>query len=166
MNNKNGPFSLRSNKKGFLLAEETLKIIVALASILILMGLVIAIYYMYTKDNEKNQAEATLKKLAEAINNGQIEFTAYNPKGKGITAWSDEGLPEICKESGWDNCICISGTLTDLYTGNAVCTQVMKPTRTRLDLASDPMITIDPPLILRIEYAKEKLKDIAIIVKK
>lgn len=108
-------------KRGFLLAEETLKMIIAVIVIIALMGLLAKLYYGYKNDKELEQAEATLERLKQEISSleeGQTKtFEIYNPVDAGfdkdgdhwtLMSWPINGkLPKQCSTKGWGNCICI-----------------------------------------------------------
>ncbi len=56
------------NKKGFLLGEFTMKIIIAVLCILLLMYLLVSLYSLFTSKNKLQQAEASLNSIIEKIN--------------------------------------------------------------------------------------------------
>ena len=63
------------NKKGFLLASEVLKIVLAVISITFLIYLLFSIYYANINAQKKEEAESTLKRIGDIItriNNGAI----------------------------------------------------------------------------------------------
>ena len=92
------------NKKGFLLGEETVKIVI---SLIVLVFLVILLFKLYNgvQDNKLEQAKSSLNYLIEQINaEGVEEVVIYNPEGWWITVWHDPN-PDLC--SKWDSCLCI-----------------------------------------------------------
>ena len=103
---------IRMNKKGNLLAKETLKIVLAVISISFLVFFLVSLYYSYSRNKDLELAEASLKHLVEQINAGAEETEIYNPINWEIVTFpispEKQGvLPEICKVQGWENCICI-----------------------------------------------------------
>jgi hypothetical protein len=56
------------NKKAQILEEETLKIILAVVSIVILVGLLIALYGGVQKSKQAEQASAILKQVGDKVN--------------------------------------------------------------------------------------------------
>jgi hypothetical protein len=112
------------NKKGMLLGEETLKVIIAVISITFLIFFLVSLYLSSTRNKDLEMAEASLEHLITEINAGRTEVEIYNPIGgfeegviegiKGkfknwfILSWSSEKfLPDSCISAGWDKCICI-----------------------------------------------------------
>jgi len=106
----------KMNKKGFLLAEETLKIVLAVISIGFLVYFLYALYFANQGNEELEQAEASLEYLIEQINFGSETVEIYNPEDDLLTFWqiaffdsSREYIPESCKSQKWDSCVCICG---------------------------------------------------------
>jgi hypothetical protein len=109
------------NKKGFLLAEETLKIILAVIGIGFLVYLLAALYYTNKNAKDLELAEASLNHLVDEINSmneGETkEVEIYNPKYSFRSSWwtlavfsnTNEFKPDSCLNLGWENCICICG---------------------------------------------------------
>ena len=110
------------NKNGFLLAEETLKIIIALISISFLIYFLTALYFANQGNKDLEKAEASLEFLIEEINAGREQVEIYNPNGWWITSWPVEQksskigriffkegifIPNSCSNLGWKNCVCI-----------------------------------------------------------
>ena len=103
------------NKKGFLLASETLKIILAVICIAFLVYLLVAIYFSVTGNEKLKQAQSIvngehgLAKEVERINLGGEPnaegFHVPNPSDWWIFSFvGGEGKPNSCAGS---NCICI-----------------------------------------------------------
>jgi len=112
------------DKKGFLLAEETLKIVIAVICIGFLVYFLVSLYFANKSSKDLEQAEASLNYLMEEIDAGRTEIEIYNPKGWVIGVWphdttkglwytvfiiseTKEGLPKYCENIGWESCICI-----------------------------------------------------------
>ncbi len=98
------------NKKGFLLAEETLKIVIAVICIGFLVYFLISLYFTSRTSKELEFAEASLNNLLDEVKSGVTEVEIYNPKDWIIVVWPHEvdiGMPKTCLNIGWENCICI-----------------------------------------------------------
>jgi len=109
------------DKKGFLLAEETLKIVIAVICIGFLVYFLVSLYFTDKSSKDLEQAEASLNYLMDEIDAGRTEIEIYNPKGWVIGVWPHdttkrlliiptgitEGLPKSCSNLGWDKCISI-----------------------------------------------------------
>jgi hypothetical protein len=90
------------NRKGLLLGEETLKIIVALICIVFLIYLLASLYYNSVRDKDMDLAKSSAEYIADEINSGATEILVYNPEGWAIVRW-DGGYLCICKSpSGCD----------------------------------------------------------------
>jgi hypothetical protein len=89
------------NKKGFLLGEETLKIIVALVCIGFLIYFLGALYYNSVKDKEVELAKATAERIVAEANAGATEIEVYNPEGWFVVNLN-EGLICVCEKT--DKC--------------------------------------------------------------
>ncbi len=104
------------NKKGNLLPEETLKIVIAVICIAFLVFLLVSVYFSVTGAQDTKYAEASLKKAI-------IELVRINLGGN----FSGEGV-QVPNPSGWyvmgftgqdkkpnscagENCICICETI-------------------------------------------------------
>ena len=101
------------NKMGqAFLGEQGVKLVIAVVSLIILIGIVVAGINGVTFNNEKKQAVATLEKLSEAIKSNDVDFVIYNPDSGIFRTWfiiswpyGDE-MPLECSAKGWENCIC------------------------------------------------------------
>lgn len=97
------------NKKGFLLAEETLKIVIAVICIGVLVSFLTSIYFAKVNDQKKKEAESTLDKINEEIVNlGGLEQKSYgiqNPGGWYLFSFvGNDKKPNSCADK---NCLCI-----------------------------------------------------------
>jgi hypothetical protein len=106
------------NKRGFLLGEETLKIIVAVICIILLVGLLVALYYSQINSAKTKQAQATLTNSSESIAsviervelgqglNGSSETKLiHNPSGWYLSSYTGNSQkPNSC---AGENCLCI-----------------------------------------------------------
>lgn len=108
------------NKKGFLLAEETLKIILAVIAIGFLAYLLFSIYKSGSDSKNLEFAKESSDFLMQSLSSKQEGVEIYNPKKwviyswpnkytKGILFFKEEktGFPKSCENLGWENCICI-----------------------------------------------------------
>lgn len=100
------------NKNGFLLGEETLKIVLAVIAIFFLVYLLVSLYYAGRKSKDLETAEASLNHLIEQVDSmkeGEIgEVEIYNPKGWWLISWPySDIIPNSCSNIGWESCICI-----------------------------------------------------------
>lgn len=96
------------SRRGFFLAEETLKIVIAVICIGFLVYLLASVYF--NNQNEKNLelAKASLENLVEQIDAGSSEAQIYNPAGWSLMSWPAEGKKLLsCENAGWNSCICI-----------------------------------------------------------
>jgi len=98
------------NKKGFFLAEETLKIVIALICIGFLIYFLTSLYFANRDDKALEMAKSSLPKLIEDLNAEVTEPIVQNPQGWAILSWphlENKIIPKSCSNLGWDNCICI-----------------------------------------------------------
>ena len=104
------------NKKGFLLAEETLKVILAVIAIGFLVYLLAAIYFNSTYNQEFEKARASIDRILSVIENPDIvseDVSDITPPGWNLISYTKEDKPNSC--SG-ESCACIcSDTKIDLF---------------------------------------------------
>ena len=96
-------------KKGFLLAEETLKIILGVIAIGFLIFFLVALYNSGKTSKDLEFAKSSLEHLVEDINLEVEEIEVFNPENWLIVSWpkGNSGIPLSCSNLGWNNCICI-----------------------------------------------------------
>ncbi len=92
------------NKKGFLLAEETLKMIIAVISIGILAYLLFSLYNAEGSSQDEQFAEATLERLITEILNGAEEVAVYNPEDWILDENKEGGKLCICHKLNQGYC--------------------------------------------------------------
>lgn len=107
------------NKRGFLLAEETIKIIIALVCIIFLVYLLLSIYLSNVQGEKFKQASAVLinstnsiKEVIERVNSGQgnvggisQEFLVHEPEGWYFFSFvGNEIKPNSCAGA---SCLCL-----------------------------------------------------------
>ncbi|MDP3026931.1 MAG: hypothetical protein Q8N63_04430 [Nanoarchaeota archaeon] len=99
------------SKKGFMLGEYTLKMIIAVLCILLLLYLLFSLYSNNKDQKNLQLAEASLNelvgKMGEAKESGSAEITVLNPSGWTlINYYNNENKPNLCI----GNCICLCDT--------------------------------------------------------
>lgn len=103
----------RMNKKGFLLGEETVKIIIAVIAIVFLVALIVGLYTTVSKNKDLEYAKSTMDNLVNQINAKVDQVYIYNPKDWYISSFpqkdvdGNELMPRSCSSVGWKNCICV-----------------------------------------------------------
>jgi len=91
------------NRRGFLLGEETLKVVLAVICIIFLIYVLASLYYGGFGDEDLKLAKASVKHLADELNAGATEIEIYNPEDWVILNLpQDEELICICEKS--DKC--------------------------------------------------------------
>ena len=121
------------NKKGFLLAEETLKIIIGVIAIILLIVFLVALYNNYTGDQFLTQAKSSLTNLVSIVNSGATSSDLYNPTDALLLSFSSSNngyFPKLCTSNGWAKCLCICNNDIGAATsptcdesGNGICQQ-------------------------------------------
>jgi len=96
-----------ADKKGFFLAEETLKIIIAVLVIAFLIYFLVSLYLSSGSSEEIKFAESSVRYITEQLNLQSSEIILYNPEDWILVSWKEEQLPEFCSNIGWKNCVCI-----------------------------------------------------------
>lgn len=119
------------NKQGFLLAEETLKIILSLIAIGFLIFLLASVYLSIRGSDKAEFAEASLSRLTIAIANQEQTVEIFNPEEWFIL--SDEGNLCICEKNEYDSC------------------KVQKTCEESSYVLDEP-IMINPPLVLEMNH--------------
>ncbi len=118
---------MKKNKKGFLLGEETIKIIIALICIVFLVYLLVSLYYSRVHEEKLRQAQSTLngdgsssiKTIISRVTNGQGNIDGnseslliHNPKGWTIFSYAgNTAKPNSCKGK---SCACICDEINSL----------------------------------------------------
>ena len=147
------------SRKGFLLAEETLKIIIALICIGILVYLLSSLYFENQDEKDLELASASLTHLYEEINSGNSEIEIYNPEGWNIWTWhKDTGIPDSCTNLGWETCICIC---KNSWLGNDLenCDDKGTCLNNERRFIIDSYIEINkPPVVLKIDSENKRIE--------
>jgi len=143
------------NKNGFLLAEETLKIILAVIAIGFLAYLLFSLYQSAKDSKNFELAKESLQFLTSEINSGKTKVDIYNPDSWHISTWSSLAGPKTCSNLGWEWCICICKESTaESCDENGICLNNEKRLTT-LDFKS---IKIEePPITLDLNYETRKI---------
>lgn len=107
-----------ANKKGMLLASETVKIVLALIGISFLVYVLFAIYFSGVYDEEKAQADATMERIGEiidrlnALSSGVEEVNEVTPAGWYFFSYvGNSKKPNQCVN---DNCLCLCDPASDI----------------------------------------------------
>jgi len=103
---------IQINKRGFLLAEETLKIVIAMICMTLLIYFLISLYFGRINETELQQAKQTLldssesvKKAIDGLNEGGSKtMTLANPIGWHLLSFNQNPRPNSCAGA---NCLCI-----------------------------------------------------------
>ncbi|HEB47017.1 MAG TPA: hypothetical protein ENI22_00940 [Candidatus Pacearchaeota archaeon] len=100
-------------KKGFLLAEETLKMILAVIAIGFLAFFLTSLYFNSVDNQNRIKAEASLERLKDVIMNEEVSTEVVSditPAGWNLFSFAGEKKPNSC--SG-ENCLCICDDVVD-----------------------------------------------------
>lgn len=158
------------NKKGFLLGEETVEIILSVIVIAFLIFLLFSLYFSHSRNKDLELAEASLNHLMSSIEREMPSVEIYNPKGWVISSWPFESwispvqFPNKCKEKNWENCTCICskpggssvGAVLTACNTQAVCLESDYTLGRGKDL--EGVIEIDySPLVLSINYEDKRI---------
>lgn len=95
------------SRRGFFLAEETLKIIIAILVIAFLIYFLVSLYLSSNDSEEMQFAESSVKHITEQMNLQAAEIMIYNPENWVLLSWKEGQLPDFCSNIGWKNCLCI-----------------------------------------------------------
>ncbi len=159
---------MKMNKRGFLLGEETIKLILAVIAILFLVLFVVYLYNNFSQNKELEQAKASLEHLTSGIEAGSTEIEIYNPLGWVLSSWpssspplipGSETLPAQCSNNQWNNCLCIC-TLPSGSVKTFVIACNTKGTCMQSDFSvNGDIINIqNPPLILSINQEEKTIQ--------
>ena len=98
---------MKINKKGFLLGEYTLKVVIAGISLLLLVYLLFSLYSSFINEKNFKRAEATLNSLNEKMinvkNSGNGSIPLLEPNGWRLISYISGEKPEKCS----NYCICL-----------------------------------------------------------
>jgi hypothetical protein len=109
------------NKKGFLLGEETVKIVIAVVCIVFLIALLVTVYLSVSGDQQSIEAKASMenvlvKEIKGVDAGGQVRpegILIPNPAGWSLFSFIEgDKKPNLC---AGDNCICICQNTINLF---------------------------------------------------
>ena len=149
-----------NDKNGFLLAEETLKIIIAVICIAFLVYLLIALYTSNQEGKDKDFARSSLELILNNVKSKTASVEIFNPRKAFILSWPSDGkMPKVCENAGWENCLCICKT--KFYQTNKIenfansCSDcVCSQTSERIVIEPQEGIEIkNLPVILNLDYS-------------
>ena len=100
------------NRRGFLLGEETIKIILAVICLAGLIVFVIYIYNGYAGNQDSQNAGATLNHIVSDIKGGVTQEQIYNPQNWVLISFPSQStdpknFPQVCTLNKWKTCLCI-----------------------------------------------------------
>ena len=129
------------NKRGFLLAEEVIKIIIAVIALGLLSYLLFSLYNLNKTSNELELAESSLEHLVQELEGERDEIEIFNPKGWWI----------VTSENFGENSLCICKKVGKCDEAGACSENVNS-------FSIDVGIEIDkPPIILKINYGDKTI---------
>jgi hypothetical protein len=103
------------NRKGFMLAEETIKVIIAIICIVFLFYLLTSIYNASTSAKKIEEAKASLARIETitlALNEGEIDSQDIpNPQGWYLYGFTGASKPNSCAGT---NCLCICDSVSSI----------------------------------------------------
>jgi hypothetical protein len=164
---------MNKNKKGFLLGEETLKIVIAVICIGFLIYLLVSLYFSTKTSNDLELAKSSLNFLMSEINSGKTTADIYNPEGWQLGSWphiahspiSAGGValrlgkqyPKTCLNLGWTSCICICPEDNeDSCDSDGICLNNPQNFNITGDFDGEGSIEVkDPPITLSIDQANK-----------
>ncbi len=101
---------MMKNKKGFLLAEETLKTVLAVIAICFLIYFLVSLYFGNLEKTNQKHADATLETIDEYIKAGG-EALGITPVGWYVFGFTEEA-PNPCAGK---NCLCICDDVHEYF---------------------------------------------------
>ena len=156
------------SKKAFLLAEETLKILLALISIGFLVYFLYSLYFAGSKNSDLDFAKNSLEKIINASNSGINSVDIYNPVETGTNWWAiisfplGSDFPSECLNYQGNNCLCIcnvkgeygvpDSTLAKSCDNKGICLQ------SNLKVDNREIKIANPPVQLSINNGKISLR--------
>lgn len=155
------------NRRGFLLAEETLKIILAVISIGLLAFLLFSLYNNGKNAKDLEFAKESLDFIAKELNAKSSEIMIYNPKGWNIGTWPHDvetgipmfkttqfQFPKSCSNIGWNKCICIcKENDAESCDSDGICAN----TEEKFQIDDGNIEIESPPITLKIDYTTKKI---------
>lgn len=148
-----------TNKKGFLLGEEGIKLILAVIAILFLIAFIVFLYNTFSKNEDLDEAKASLEYLVAQIDSGSFQAEVFNPVSWGFVSYSsEENMPKFCSSLGWEKCVCMCKVGGNVHTAHLACLVTNKDiTCLENDFTVNPVegiIVAEPPLTLSINQGE------------
>ncbi len=112
---------IRKNKRGFLLAETTVKIVIALIVLGFLIYLLTSLYFSRIRSENQEKAEAilysgtdTIKASIDSLKEGDSnDFLLWSPSGWYLFSFTGDLVrPAKCEKQ---NCLCICENVWDIW---------------------------------------------------
>ena len=98
------------NQRGMLLAEETLKMVIAVIALIVLVGFLTSLYFSNKDSTKSLEAESVLNRISAIIGNldeGGVEiYEVPNPEGWNFFSFV-KGVNEDSNLCSGENCICV-----------------------------------------------------------
>ena len=158
------------NRRGFLLAETTLKIVIAVICIGFLVYFLASLYYNNQNEKDLELAKASLEHLIDEIGVGSSEVEIYNPKGWVLSFWPYDtiksrivydkeikgDIPKSCFNVGWENCLCICDDAINFE--GADCDNLGTCLESDFVVENKKIKIENPPIVLQIDKENKKIK--------
>ena len=145
------------------LTEETLRIVITVLCLIILFGVLYAIYQTNVNNQDIKLANASLSDIINRIGNQEEQIKVYNVKGWVLSSWPyNDLLPKQCIDNNWANCLCMCakpGTAVKNYLvacqSTGVCVNNQDNFKTK---GFQDVVTIDNvPQLLSVDYQGKTL---------
>ena len=151
---------MRENRRGFLLAEETLKIILAVIALGFLAFLLFSLYQNNQESRNLELAKESLNHIFQELNAERTEIEVFNPNGWVISSWPSGGeIPLSCSNLGWQSCICICDSqLTRDRKGECENAGICLENSGGFSLSENLKIE-NPPVVLSVDYENNRISE-------
>jgi hypothetical protein len=161
----------KKNKRGLLLAEETLKIILALIGITFLVFLLYTLYMSGDESQDLILAKGSIDNLKLQIDSEIDLIEIVGPINWYLHVWPHEyigplfripsreilyGAPISCNNMDWESCICLcNGESPESCDKEGICFE----NKQKFILGAKDVIKIKPvPLSFEIDYENKQIK--------
>jgi len=155
----------KKRKRGFLLAEETLKLIIAVIAIGFLAYFLVSLYFSARTSEKLEQAKETLPFLISEMKAGRTSVDIYNPDNWFLGIWPHEvekgiifkerkiELPKTCSNLGLETCICIcEKDSAESCDEEGICLD-----NEQFLIEGDSILIKDPPITLNIDQTNKRI---------
>lgn len=103
---------LSKDKKGFLLAEETLKIVVAVICIVFLVYLLVSLYFGRVQSENIKKAQSSMDRISTTVTAGGGNVDVLVPEGWFVFSFTGSAKkPNSC---AGENCLCICDKISSI----------------------------------------------------